>query len=115
MPAATKNLVFEQNSTFKMRLIWMDKNRKPVNLTGYTAKLQVRSAAGGSLLVDATILNGYITLGTVNGVIDIQIPQSIINALTFTTAVYDLIIIDPALVQIRFLQGKVTRSPGVTQ
>lgn len=115
MPAATKNLVFEQRAAFKLRLVWLDKNKKPINLTGYTAKMQVRTTAGGTLLLDANTTNGYIVLGTLNGVIDFNVPEAIITALTFTSAVYDLVLTPAAGGPIRFIEGKVTVSPGVTQ
>jgi len=116
MPAATKNIVFEKRSAFVMRLRWLDKNQKPVNLTGWTAKLQVRTAPEATpVLVEASTANGRILLGQTNGVIDIEIPESLITALTVTEAVYDLILTSPASVPRRFIQGKVRVSPGVTQ
>jgi len=115
MAAATKNLVFEQNAAFKSRLVWLDKNKKPVNLTGYTAKMQVRAATGSAVLLEASTVNARIVLGTVNGVIDFNIPEAIITALTFTEAQYDLILTPPTGGPIRFIKGKVTFSTGITQ
>ena len=114
MPAATKNLTFEQHADFKLRLVWLDKNRKPVNLTGYAAKLQVRAFAGSPVLLDANTTNGFITLGTVNGVIEIGIPMATISALTFNTAQHDLVLTHATIGVFRFIKGKVTFSPGIT-
>ena len=117
MAAATKNIVFEQGAAFRLRLRWLDKNRKPVNLTGYTAKMQVRLLASPSspVLVEASTLNGRIALGGAQGTIEFDIPEAVMTALTFIDAYYDLVLSDAALVPRRFLQGTVRVSPGVTQ
>jgi hypothetical protein len=37
MPAVTKNLTIEQKATFRKKLTYRDKFKKPINLTGYGA------------------------------------------------------------------------------
>ena len=46
MQAAKLNLTIKQGATFRKRLVWRGSNKKPINLTGYTAKMQARSVYG---------------------------------------------------------------------
>lgn len=113
MTAAVQNLVIEQKATFKKRLTCRDKFRKAINLTGFTAHMQIRDQAG-SIIADMTTENGKITLGGVAGTIDLTIPVSDTSTFTFTSATYDLKLINPDTTHDRIMQGKVTLSVGVT-
>jgi hypothetical protein len=117
MVAAVSNFIVEQNATFKQRLVWRDRMKKPINLTGYTARMQIRSAigAGASVIADLTTANGGIVLGGINGTIDIIISSTATAAMSFTSAFYDFLMIAPDGTGQRLLQGKITLSQGVTQ
>jgi len=113
MTAAVKNLVIEQRATFKLRLAYKNAQKKPINLTGFTAKMQIRDA-GGSLIANLTTSNGGITISGSAGLIDLLISASDTSAMNFTSALYDLVLIAPDSTDTRLLQGKVTLSPGQT-
>lgn len=80
----------------------------PVDLTGYTAQLQIRDRVGGTTLVtltDGGAANG-LTLGGALGTIRIQ-RTAAQTAYTFTRAVYDLMLINGAGFKTRALKGLV--------
>jgi hypothetical protein len=84
----------------------------PVNLTGYTANLQIRQfPLSPTILIDLT---PYLVLGGVAGTITLTIPASITAGFTWWQAFYDLILTDPSGNVTRLLEGTVTVSPGVT-
>jgi hypothetical protein len=114
MTAAVKNLTIEQKATFCKRLTYKDKSKKPVNLTGFSAHMQVRDASG-ALIVDLSTTNGSIALGGILGTIDLTIAASDTTTMTFASALYDLTLISPSGTVTRLLQGKVTLSPGQTE
>ena len=62
--AATVNLTIDQGGTFSRNITWKAGTPKvPVDLTGYTAALQVRgSASSASVLLSLTTSNGGITI-----------------------------------------------------
>lgn len=66
MTAPIKNLVIEQKATFLKRLTYRDKFKKPINLTGCTARMQIR-AADGTVICDLSTENGRIALGGTTG------------------------------------------------
>lgn len=116
MSAATLNLTIEQKAAFSRRLIWKDKDGKRVDLTGYTAKLQIKNAASDvTPLFELTTANGRIALGGKNGQIDLSITGADTTAITtWTKGVYDLVVISATSVPTRLIEGTVKVSPGVT-
>lgn len=114
MSAAKKNFIIEQKATFKKRLTYRDKLRKPVNLTGFSARMQVRDAAG-PLLADLSAANGKIVLGGTLGTIDLLLTAAETALMTFAApALYDLKLIAPDGSETRMLEGKITLSIGQT-
>jgi hypothetical protein len=88
----------------------------PVDLTGYTARMQVRaSAAATAVLLDLTTENGGITLGGTDGTITCTSSATQTAALTFGTGVYDLELVDGSGVVTRLAEGSVCVSREVTR
>lgn len=114
---ATKyNLAIEQGATFRRTLTWQQANKRPVNLTGYTALLQVReTAAATGVLLSLSTENGGLTIAGSTGQITILITDEQSLALTFTSGVYDLLLMAPNGDRVRLIEGKVTVSPCVTK
>jgi hypothetical protein len=113
MPAAKLNLLVEQGATFSKRLVWRDKNKRPVNLTGYTAKMQVRAtAASAEVIYELSTANGCITLSS-GGVVQLDIESS--DTSTLRAGVYDLELSAPGGQVYRLIEGKLTVSPEVTR
>lgn len=113
MTAAVKNLDIEQKATFLKKLTFRDKFKKPINLTGYEARMQIK-ATDGSLIADLSTENGKIEIDGALGTILLTIPDSETKLMTFTTANYDLKLIAPGGISTRLLKGKVTLDPGQT-
>lgn len=113
MPAAKLNISIEQGATFSKRLVWRDKNKRPVPLTGYTAKMQVRpSATSATVILELSTANGRITFPGA-GVIQLDVAANDTDAIT--SGVYDLKLYAPSGQEIRFIEGKLTVTPGVTK
>lgn len=113
MTAAIKHFIIEQKATFKKRMTYRDKLKKPINLTGCAAAMQIRDAEG-VLLAELTTENGGIVLGGILGTIDLLIADAVTSLMTFAAAVYDLKLVFLDGTSQRLLQGKVTLSPGQT-
>lgn len=110
MPAAKLNLQVEQNATYKKRLIWRDKNRRPINLSGYSALMQVREGYGTEpVLYELSTENGKISLNA-GGIIDLHIPAE--DTKSIQAGVYDILLTASDGTVIRLAQGKLLVSPG---
>lgn len=86
------DLVMVQGATFEKAFEWKDASKVNIDLTGYTARLQVRSETDSSTsLLELTTENGRITLNDpTTGVIQLYVSAADTAALTFNTGVYDL-------------------------
>ena len=87
----------------------------PVNLTGYTARMNIRSTVdAATILHTLTTENSGIALGGAAGTVDLLISATDTALFTFGTAVYDLELISGTVVT-RLLSGNVTLSKEVTR
>lgn len=106
----------DQGATFRKVIVWKDPNDVPINLTDYTARMQIRKTINSDeVYVEATTENGYITLGGANGTIEISIPASVTKDFQFRRGVYDLELESSGGIVTRLLQGCVFVSREVTR
>lgn len=115
MTAAQHDIVIEQGATFTLNLLWKDANDTPINLTGYTARMQVRHKfTDGTALVSFSTAAGTITLGGSAGTIAVSGLATLSNSLV-RSGVYDLELENAGGVVTRLVEGKVTIKPEVTR
>jgi hypothetical protein len=122
MAAGRYSFVIEQGSTLNFSIVYNDSNGQPVDLSQYSAKMQIRQTysspplltLSSSLNADGTGLN---MSSAVSGTIGIYIASCTSSLLTFNEALYDLDIISGSgncPVVNRILEGKVKLSKEVT-
>lgn len=123
LPIAEADICILQGATFSQTLIWEVGNPPaPVNLTGYSAKLQIRSShKSKAVIIELSTANSRITLGTngnyTTGAINLFISSTDTSELSVceeVKAVYDLEMTSGYTVS-RILQGNVIISPQVTR
>lgn len=109
------NFVCPQGSTFKRTLLYTIDD-VPVDLSGYTARLQVREAyySTDPLLTLATSGSG-ITISGSSGSIALYVSNTTTAALPAGTHVYDLELINTSLEVDRLIEGNWTVTPEVTR
>lgn len=123
LPIAQADICIFQGATFSQTLFWENGTPPtPVNLTGYTAKLQIRSSHDSkAIILELSTSNGRITLGTggnfTTGAINLFISATDTAQLSVcdkVKPVYDLEMTSGSTVS-RILQGNVIISPEVTK
>jgi hypothetical protein len=116
MAAGTLDLFVEQGSTFSYTLTLNDDQGNPIDLTGYTARMQLRRTINApDVLITLTTSNGRIAITPLTGVIVLTIEAAATASLSFQSAVYDLEIESSGGIVTRIIQGKVSLSPEVTR
>lgn len=116
MTAATHDIVIEQGATFRLNLLWKDSSDVPINLTGYTARMQVRRKhADPTILLNFTTENGAIALGGAAGTIQVTGLATLTDDVPAKPGVYDLELVSAGGVVTRLVQGSVTITPEVTR
>lgn len=124
MTAATITLEMEQGATFSKVWTCRDAAGAAIDLSAYTARMQVRATyASSAVLLDCSTANGKIVLGGAAGTIALTIPAADLAALTIPdspgkppmlNAVFDLELVNGGTV-IRLLQGPCNISREVTR
>jgi hypothetical protein len=109
--AGKYNFTIEQGATFSRVITWKDGANNLVDLSGKTAKMQIRDSKNAVILT-LTDTSG-IALGGTAGTITINRTADQTRALAFDTAKYDLEITTGSNVK-RLLQGVITLDPEVT-
>jgi hypothetical protein len=119
LPIAIADICIFQGATFDQTLFYeTGEPSTPVNLAGFTAKMQIRSKPESkAVILELSTTNGRITLnsGSQNGAIRLFISATDTALLSVCDkAVYDLELYSGA-VTTRILQGNVIISPEVTR
>lgn len=116
MSAGTLKLVIDQGATYKNTLTWLDSTSSPVDLTGYSAQMQIKASEKSSAaLIELTDVNGRIILGTTGGTIVLSLTPAETAALTFSKASYDLFLTDSSGAATRLVQGAVQLNKSITK
>lgn len=116
MSAGIYDIYIEQGATYNQPLVWKDSSGTAVNVTGYTARMQIRKTIDATTtILTLTTENGRITVGGANGLITLLVSAADTAALTTFCGVYDLEVISPAGVVTRLLEGQVEVSKEVTR
>jgi len=114
--AANYDIVCDQGATFSRVMTWQDSAATPTDLTGYTARMQVRATADSStVLLSLTTENSRITLGGTAGTITLLVSATDTAAVVAGEYVYDLEIVSGAGTVTRLLQGCFTVDAEVTR
>ena len=113
--AAKYNLKIEQGATFRQTLWWKNPDETALDLTGYTGRLQIRAnIAATDVLISLTTENGGITITQLTGKIELLITATATAAITWSSAVYDLEMVQGSEVY-RLIAGNVSVSKEVTR
>jgi len=106
----------DQEAYYSQLFTWKDSNLNPQNITGFSAKMQIREDADDEDPALVTLQDGSgITLGGTAGTILVTMPASETASLPDGNLVYDLLIIDPSNHPKRLLEGRVIVAKAVTR
>jgi hypothetical protein len=90
--------------------------QQPVDLTGYTARMQLRTALGSTTTLDEyTSVNGKIQIDVVNNSIVILVDAVTTAAYTFSSAVYSLELVSGTGVVTQLATGNITLVKEITK
>ena len=116
---ATNNqydLEIKQGATLSLTATWKDSTGTAINLTGYTARMQVRATYDAASTIVSLTSSSGITLGGSAGTIAVSVSASATAALSAPWAgVWDLELVSGGGEVTRLLEGAATVSPEVTR
>ena len=135
MAAGRYSFTIEQGNTVDFELQYQDASNTPVDLTGYTAAMSIRSTYSGSgaTYLSLTSLSGSqydegkpsgsaflsisgsnLTTDPVSGSIGIYIGWEVADSLTFSSQAYYDIELTSGNIRTRILEGRINLSKQVT-
>lgn len=116
MSAAKYNFEIEQGATFTKPLVWKSSTGAVVDLTGYTARMQIRETVGSTeILLELTTQNNRIAIVPLQGKVTLTIDASTTSQISWTKGVYDLELVSSNGTVTRLLRGNVSISKEVTR
>ncbi len=115
MTAGIYNATIDQGSVWSVVLVYTDSNNTPVNLTGYTAAMQLRQNYNSTTAdLTLTTANGGISIVGATGTITITATAVQTGALDPGFYVYDLELTSGSNIS-RLIQGQLTVAEQVTR
>lgn len=116
MAAGTYDISCEQGATFLRTFRWLDESETPVDLTGFSAEMHVRTNhKATTTIVELSTTQGTITLVPAEGRIQLSLSAAETTALPVGRGVYDLELISSGGIVTRLLEGKFIVTPEVTR
>lgn len=113
MTALAYDLLINQGETWSIIFPVVDVANKPVTVTGWTAKAQIRGSETASVLYEWSATFGNIVVGTTT--VTLSVPAATSAAWWWTSGLYDLDLTDTAGRIYRIAQGAVRVSPQITR
>lgn len=115
MPSKHLDIQIEQGSTFNLTVNAKNSDGTVKNLSGYTAKMQIRPEVSSSTIyADASTTNGMIAINGTQGQITVTISETATALYDWSIGVYDLKVLSVDDV-IRLVHGNVALSKQVTR
>lgn len=117
MSASKLNLpAIEKGATYTHTLFWKDSLDQPIDLTGCTAKMQVRDTVDSTVIrLELSTTNNRLTITPLLGRIDLYVSDEDTTTLIGLGGVYDLEIYYVNGVTTRLIEGKLSFKPEVTR
>jgi len=107
------NITVYVGTTFQLSPTWKVDNL-PVDLTGYSAAMQVRDVSN-NLITEISTANGRATINAALGTINLTLTATQTAALAVGSYSYDLNLTSPGLIVYKILQGSFVVNASVTQ
>lgn len=105
-----------QGKTVSFEYVWADEDSIPIDVTGWTSRMQLRSSYESvSPVVEFTVANSRVTVGTTDGKFTFVLSASDSAALPTGSGVYDVEVTDSAGKVMQAFSGKYTIQREVTR
>jgi hypothetical protein len=116
MPSGTYNgFMIEKGADFTPGSItWKDANDTAIDLTGYTARMDIKKDSDSSSILNLTTENNRISLGGIAGTISLSVAATDTDPLIAGTYNYDLELVSGSSVITRLLEGTISVTENIT-
>lgn len=109
------NFKVVQGDSFSAQISYKDSAGNPIDLTGFSARMDVRNEPGGKILCASITDSNGITIDSSNGILDILFEPSQTRRFTTPSATYQLQIISSSNIYTTILRGYFSVYPAVVR
>ena len=113
--AGRYDFVIQQGAKFQRNLTYKDSTGNVIDLSGYSARMEIREDHEADSIIGLSTGNGRIVLGGALGTIQLNLTSAETLSLDFDVAEYDLFLVSPAGEETMILSGFVTLIRRITQ
>lgn len=114
MTAKNQSFICEKGTSFQRIVTWLDQDNQPVDVTSYSAKMQVKKDAASPLIIELSTANDRINVGGVNGEVELLLTAAETAALAAGDFRYDLEMTSPLGEVTRIIQGVFSVTAEIT-
>lgn len=115
MPAVNFDFEVEQGTDYNQLYIKKDGNGDPVNLTGYTAHMQVRARPGAPVLLDMSTENDRIVIDGPTGSVYLVFTEALLANAPWKRGKYQIELRSPAGKKSRLAYGVLSINPELVK
>jgi|DEB0MinimDraft_10_1074344.scaffolds.fasta_scaffold11597_2 hypothetical protein len=116
MGAGTYHFKAEEGITFSVGLTWKDSNGSAIDITGYSATMDIKKQVGGTVVQALTTADSTMDIPTgTDGVLNILLSAAQMSAITPDTYLYDIKLDDGSGVTTRLLEGTFSVKAEITE
>jgi hypothetical protein len=114
--ATRLDILIRQGDKFELNVQAKNQDGTVKDLTGYTARMQVRPTPESStILLEASTANGRISINAPGGIVMISVGADVTSPLTWNVASYDLEVATTAANTFKLIEGYASLSKEVTR
>ena len=115
MSAGKENLTIDQGADWYINFTYQDSNGAAINLTGYTAALQLRSNVSDAIPALSLATGSGITITGATGLIAVHATATQTGAISAGYYYYDLEITSASNIVTRLIEGRIQLVAQVTR
>lgn len=115
MATTRHDITVNQGSAFKLNVQALNADRTVMDLSGYSAKMQIKDSKGGATTyMTASTAGGTITINGPGGIVMVNVGADVTTPMTWNSGWYDLEVNNTATNVIRLVEGFASLSKEVT-
>lgn len=111
----TVDFEIDQYASFQTTVTWKDDDGTPINMTGYSVKMDIKTGYDGDLIVGLTSADDSIDLNEAAGQMTVTLTPVQTGAFSFVRAFYDIVVTSPTGFATRILEGTFLLNKGITE
>lgn len=110
----TVDFEIDQYASFQTTITWTEDDGTPIDMTGYTVKMDIKTGYDGNLILSLDSADDSITVVEASGQMTFVITPSQTASFNFVRAFFDVVATSPDGFATRVIEGTFLLNKGIT-